>query len=174
MSTRGSWIVLLSHPAAGAGCEISGEGGTSTGQNSSPGGMSYDSRPGGMSENFHPGGMSDATGRKGDVCVSKGEEATWHFLGRIPQQSYLNFFKGNISWPIYFSKRTHKNINNQCCQNCFNICFFYVNICIIITKTSTLCILFYHDFRILSIWVASKSRHTRKSLFSLKHYTTPK
>ena len=53
--------------------------------------------PGGLSENFHPGGMSDATGRKGDVCVSKGEEATWHFLGRIPQQSYLNFFKGNIS-----------------------------------------------------------------------------
>ena len=57
MSDRGSWNVLLSHPASGAGCEISDEGGTSAGrnsgckisgedgtsagQNSSPGGMSY-------------------------------------------------------------------------------------------------------------------------------------
>ena len=41
-------------------------------------------RPDGMSENFLPGGMSDATCRKGDVCVSKGEGATRHFLGRIP------------------------------------------------------------------------------------------
>ena len=41
-----------------------------------PGGMSYDSRP---------GGISDATRRNGDVCVSKREEATWHFLGRISQ-----------------------------------------------------------------------------------------
>ena len=31
MSDRGSWNVLLSHPASSAGCEISGEGGTSQG-----------------------------------------------------------------------------------------------------------------------------------------------
>ena len=43
------------------------KGGTSAGQNS---------RPGGISENLRPGGMSNSTCRKGDVCVSKGEEAT--------------------------------------------------------------------------------------------------
>ena len=32
--TGESWNALLSHPASGAGCEISGEGGTSAGQNS--------------------------------------------------------------------------------------------------------------------------------------------
>ena len=31
---------------------------------------------GGTRESFRPGGMSDATRRKGDVCVSKREEAT--------------------------------------------------------------------------------------------------
>ena len=31
MSDRRSWNALLSHPASGAGCEISGEGGTSQG-----------------------------------------------------------------------------------------------------------------------------------------------
>ena len=41
-----------------------------------PGGMRKSFRPGGMRENFRPGGMSDATRRKGDVCVSKREEAT--------------------------------------------------------------------------------------------------
>ena len=41
--------------------------------------------PGGVSDDFHPGGMSYATRRKGAVYVSKGEEATWHFLVRIPQ-----------------------------------------------------------------------------------------
>ena len=34
MSDQGSWNTLLSHPASGAECEISGEGGTSAGQNS--------------------------------------------------------------------------------------------------------------------------------------------
>ena len=33
MFDRGSWNTLLSHPVSGAGCEISGEGGTSPGQN---------------------------------------------------------------------------------------------------------------------------------------------
>ena len=33
MSAWGSWTVLLSHPAESAGCEISGEGRTSAGQN---------------------------------------------------------------------------------------------------------------------------------------------
>ena len=47
MSVRGSWIALLSYPTVGAGCEISGDGGTLTVQN------------------FLPGGMSDATRRKG-------------------------------------------------------------------------------------------------------------
>ena len=50
-----------------------------------PGEMRESFRPGGMRENFRPGGMSDATRRKGDICVSKKEEATWQFLGRIPQ-----------------------------------------------------------------------------------------
>ena len=44
MSDRGSWNALLSYLASGAGCEISGEGGTSTRQNSSLGGMSYVAR----------------------------------------------------------------------------------------------------------------------------------
>ena len=34
MSDQGSWNAFLSHPASGAECEISGEGGTSAGQNS--------------------------------------------------------------------------------------------------------------------------------------------
>ena len=74
----------------------------SAGCNSYPGGMSYDSRPGVMSydsrpsvmsydshlsgmSDSRPGGMSEATRRKGDVCASKREGATWQFLGRIPQ-----------------------------------------------------------------------------------------
>ena len=44
MSDQGSWNALLSYLASGAGCEIFGEGGTSAGQNSSPGGMSYVAR----------------------------------------------------------------------------------------------------------------------------------
>ena len=39
-------------------------------------------RSGGMSDDFCPGGMSYATRRKGDVYVSKREEATWQFLER--------------------------------------------------------------------------------------------
>ena len=34
MSDQGSWNAFLSHPTAGVGCETSGDGGTSTGQNS--------------------------------------------------------------------------------------------------------------------------------------------
>ena len=47
-----------------------------------PGGMIENFRSGGMSDDFCPGGMSYATRRKGDVYVSKREEATWQFLER--------------------------------------------------------------------------------------------
>ena len=50
-----------------------------------PGGMSDDFRPGGTSYDFRLGIMSYVTHHKADVCVSKREEATWQFLGRIPQ-----------------------------------------------------------------------------------------
>ena len=50
-----------------------------------PGRISDVRHPGGVSDDFRPGGMSYATRRKGDVCMSKREEATWHFLRRIPQ-----------------------------------------------------------------------------------------
>ena len=96
-ATRGFghvWLGKLNRPplpfGSRRGCEMSGEGGTSAGQNSSPSGMSY------------------ATRLKGDVCLSKGEEATWHFLRRIPQwDSRFSFclFFWFFSWlfPLFLS-----------------------------------------------------------------------
>ena len=111
MSDQGSWIALLSYPASGAGCEMSGEGGTSAGQNSgceifgwNVGGEEFrmwDTRvecrrrripdvryPGEMSAEKNSGcEMSGWNERchvsQGAVCVSKGEGATRQFLGRI-------------------------------------------------------------------------------------------
>ena len=40
--------------------------------------------------------MNYATRRKGDVCVSKGEEAMWHFLGGIPQCPLLYRMSGPV------------------------------------------------------------------------------
>ena len=41
-------------------------------------------RPDRIPDMRYSGGMSDATRRKGDVCVSKREKATWQFLKRPP------------------------------------------------------------------------------------------
>ena len=42
-----------------------------------------------MSDDFRLGEMSYATRRKGAICVAKEEEATRHFLRRIPQYIYI-------------------------------------------------------------------------------------
>ena len=62
MFVRGSWIVLLSHPTKGAGCEISEEGGTSVGSSHLD---EVECRPDRMAAVRHPGGMSYVMRRKG-------------------------------------------------------------------------------------------------------------
>ena len=72
-------------------------------------------RPDGMSENFRPGWMSDAMCRKGDVCLSKGEGATRHFLGRIPHWAgdFLAIIDAMISI---------KEIRSYSCPLVYNSC----------------------------------------------------
>ena len=78
------------HPATGAIYEISGEGVTWLDR------MAAVRYSGGMSDDFRPGGVSYATRRKGDVCLSKREGATWQFLGRIPQCPLLYRLSGLV------------------------------------------------------------------------------
>ena len=69
--------------------------------------------PGGVSDDFRPGGMSYATRRKGAVCVAKGEKATWHFLGRIPQ--YLKLKSPGSIFPVESNLiiRVHISLSSQ-------------------------------------------------------------
>ena len=62
MSDQGSWNALLSHPDMSVGCETSGEGGTSPGQNSGCGisGWKMLAEQNSRCENFRPGGKKRA------------------------------------------------------------------------------------------------------------------
>ena len=78
---RGSWIVLLSHPAEGAGCEISGEGGTSVGSSHPD---EVECRSDRMAAVRHPGGISaeknfgcDISGWNELCHASQGEPSAW-------------------------------------------------------------------------------------------------
>ena len=108
MSDLGSWNVILSHPTSGVGCEISGEGGTST--DGIPD-VRYPEKVERRSDRIpdvrYPEKVELWPDRilprvewamprveRGTVCVCKEERATWHFLGKIPHSLHSGFAYG--------------------------------------------------------------------------------